>query len=265
MSGTGRFVRHLSVNALLYVAVAVAVGTPAIAVFVDLEQGDRSAIEGGLWSVLLALSWFSWVIVVHLGVYLTFVYRWPSRLVAALLSPLAIGVLFMLTDRPAELAVALAGGVVYALSLDLPGHDLPWWRNRRLAAAAAAGWLVSLGAVEAIQRSSAGVETDVVVTVEGRRYRLACEHDRGGRVLRAVRTEGRAHPGGKSACVVLEDAASSLDEGLDYLQDGCPPEAPAGRVEGRVAGRPFRQRIVAARCDDDVFAGSEAGVVVPVG
>jgi hypothetical protein len=263
LSGTGRFLRHHAVNGLIYVLVAVAVGAPAIAIFVDLSESDGSPLVAGFWLILTALAFLSVPIALHLAAYLTIVYWMRRRIVAMLLSPLAIGSLFAFAQGPTELAIVLVAGAFYGLSVDLPRAGGPWWRDRRALAAAAAVWVASLGAVELVQRESAGVQTDVTVTVEGARFRLACEYDRAGRVLGAVRRAGRVHPGGEKACTALEDAARTLDDHGDELQHGCPAEARRGRVDGKVAGRPFRQTVVVAACEDDAFIGFERDLIVP--
>lgn len=261
MSGTGRFVRHVSVNLLVFVALVVAVGTPVGAVLTDLFEDDYPPLVAGFLTVLLGLAYFGWLIALPLIVYLALVFR-ARRLVAVLLSLLAVGGPLLLTV-PEELPIVLGFGVLYALSLDLPRGRAPWWRDRRALVAAAAVWVASLVAVGVHQRGSAGVKTDVTVTVEGERFRLACEYDRAGRLIGTVQRPGRPHPGGEEACELLEEAERWLREGNGYLQRGCPRDARRGLVEGKVSGRRFRETIVVAECEDDAFLGFDRDVVVP--
>lgn len=208
------------------------------------------------------------MILAQLFAYLGLLYRLPRRrLLAILLSPLAVGVMFVFARGPVEGAIVVLAGASYGASVWFPLGPPAWWQTRpRLVAVAAATWLAATVAVGLVQPLSAGVRTDVQVTIEDANrtanYRLACDYDRAGRVRGHVRV-ARAHPGGDRACALLDYAARSLEEGPSYLQRACPGDAPTGFFRGRVRGRPFAEHIVGAECDETAFVPGEAHVLVP--
>jgi hypothetical protein len=253
---------------VLYVLAALVWGTPAVAGLADVSRDDGPPLLHGLGIVTLALLFFSYIVLAQLLVYLSILYWLPRRrLVAILLSPLAVGVMFVFAQGVLEAAIVLVAGASYGASLWFPQGPPAWWRRRpRLVPLAAVIWLAITAAVAIVQTFPAGVRSDVDVTVRdaGRtaRYRLACEYDRAGRVRAPAEVE-RPHPGGERACELLDFAERSLEDGPSYLQLACPAGARSGRFSGRVRGRRFDEEIIAAECQETFFVDGETSVLVP--
>jgi hypothetical protein len=264
-----RFLRYLGGNIGLFVLWAFVWGIPAVAGLQEFTKDDPPPVLAALLLMLFALpfvSFFALLAIPPLLLYLSIVYLLPRRrLVAVLLSPLAIVVLFFVGEGVAGTAVLVLAGVSYGASVWFPHGPRAWWENRpRLIATAAAVWLGVLAAVGIVQTRSAGVRTDVALTIRDgphtARYRLACDYDRAWRIRSAVESPD-AHPAGEQACDVLDSVTRDGEDGP--LQQGCSPGGRTGELRGMVRGRPFEDRIAIAPCEGDSFADRQAEVLVP--
>lgn len=244
-------------------------GIPSVAGLADLTGDEGPPLVAGVWVVALTLTLVALFVLFHLGAYLAIVYWVPHRrLAAVLLSPLAVGVLFAAAEGILDEVVVVLAGLSYGASVWFPHGPAAWWeRWPRLVVVTAAAWVAMIVAVGLTQPRSAGVRTDVAVTLDdaGRtaRYRLVCEYDHAGRVRGEVRV-ARRHPGGRRACEVLDEAGRSLEENPRQLQRGCPVDAPAARFRGRVRGRAFDERVLAGDCEETFFTYDEVNVLLPV-
>ena len=253
---------------MLYVGAAFLAGAPAIAGLAELTPDDAPPLLAGFFLVAIGLGFFSWLILVQLVVYLGVLYRLPRRrLLAILLSPLAVGILFVFAQGPIEAVIVVLAGIGYGASVWFPHGPLAWWQRRpRFVLVAAAAWLAVSIAVAVVQPLSAGIRTDVVATVEDgggvARYRLVCEYDHAGRVRSEIRVHD-AHPGGDRACDLIDFAARSLRDGLPYIQRLCPAGAPRAHFVGRVRGKSFDEEIVGGDCEETAFVDGETSVLVP--
>jgi hypothetical protein len=262
------FARYVAANVLLYAVWAFLWGIPGVAGLYQLGGDEGPPLLEGLSVVALALMFFSYLILAQLLVYLGILYRAPRRrILAVLLSPLAVGVMFAFAQGPLETLLVVAAGATYGLTVWFPPGPPAWWEHRRrLVIAGVVGWAAATAAVALVQRLPAGVQTDVAVTIRGgrrlSRYRLACEYDRAGRVRRQVPT-AHVHPGGEQACELIDFASRSLADGPPYLQRGCPSGARRGHFQGIVRDRPFRADVYAADCEETAFVDGETGVLVP--
>ena len=241
-------------------------GIPAIAGLAELSRDDAPPLVTGVWIIALALSFFAVVILVQLLLYLGVLYWLPHRRVLAIvLSPVAVGVLFVFARASLETLVVVIAGLSYGASMWFPQGPPAWWENRpRRLAGVAAAWLAAVIAVGIVQPLPDGVRTDVTVRVrDGSRvagYRLACEYDRAGRV-RAAADVANAHPGGDKACELLDDVAGDRDS--RPLQRGCAAGGRSGEFRGTVRDRPFHDRITAVSCEETAFVDGETSVLVP--
>lgn len=265
-----RFVRYLGANVGLYIAWAFLWGVPAIAGLAELSRGDGPPLVYAVGIMTLTLLYFSVLLFLQLLVYLSILYRLPYRRMAAVvLSPLAVGVLFLFASYgTAETVVVFLAGATYGASLWFPHGPRPWWQGRpRLLGAAAAAWIAVTAAVGIAQTLPGGVRTDVAFAVreDGHtaHYRLRCEYDRAWRIRRAL-PGPEAHPGGVRACEILDDVVSVTGAVAESLQGGCPPGQPSAQLTGKVRSQPFAGRVVAAECDEDYFVEGEANVLIPV-
>jgi hypothetical protein len=257
--------RYLLGNVVLYIAWAFLWGVPAVAGLGDLGENDGPPLLYAAVIVLIALIFFSFFLLLQLLVYLSVLYRLRRRrMLAVLLSPLAVGLLFVFAQGPLAALIVIVAGASYGLSVWFPQGPPAWWQtNRRLVPLALGAWLVATVGVAYVQTFPAGTGLDAAATIRDgtrtARYRLACEYDRSGRVRAAA--AANTHPGGETACRLLDEALELRPNG-DF-QDGCPADARSGEFRGRREGRTFSARVVAAECQETAFVDGEVRVLVP--
>lgn len=265
--GLATVLRYLLANVALYIAWALLWGIPGVAGLGDLGENDGPPLLYAAFIVLIALLFFSFFLLLQLLVYLFVLYRVPRRrLLAVLLSPLAVGLMFVFAQGPLAGVIVILAGASYGVSVWFPQGPPAWWEtNRRLVPLALAAWLAVTLGVAYVQTLSAGTRLDADVTIRDRtrtvRYRLACEYDRSGRVRAAA--AANTHPGGVGACRLLDEALEVRPNG-DF-QLGCPAGTRRGEFRGRREGRSFFARVVAAECQETAFVDGETGVLVPRG
>ena len=263
------FAKYLGVNSALYVLWTVAWGLPAIAGLGDLGEHDGPPLLYAAVALLVVFIFAGFALIIQVLLYLAIVYVLPRRrLLSVLLSPLAVGLLFVV-GAGASLAipfVELIAGAAFGASLWFPSGPRAWWEGRPVTVAVVASlWVAIVAAIAFVQPLPAGVQLEAAGTIsDGERvaqYRLECEYDRAGRIRKA-REGPSAHPGGVRACWILEDSVESLRS--DSLQRRCPQSDRRGRFVGRLRGETFRFEVLYADCEYSNFADGELDVLLPI-
>ena len=266
---SGDFPGYFGRNLALYVLWIFLWGIPTIAVSEQFARDDPPPIVAAPLFLLIGLSFAGLVFIPQLLVllvYLGVVWVNPARLkraVAVALSPLTACFAFLAIENFMEGIAVVAAAATYGASLWLPMGA--WWQRRPLAIAGAAAWVAIVAAIAFVQPLSAGIESDVRVTVRDgervARYRLTCEYDRAGRLREAG--AATTHPGGKQACDLLDEIYEGQVNGPPVLQDGCPRGAPVATFRGVIRDRRVDLDVIRGPCMEDWFAWDQAGALVP--
>jgi hypothetical protein len=265
-----RYLQTLAIDVAVFLLLGFTWGIPVLAVLDD-TQGTDSPLLTGFADTAGIVVFLGLFLTAQIVVYAALAVRWPSRRVAVLTAPLAVGILYVFAARVLTGLLLAIWTLLIGASSWVPGRP-PWWHVRP-ALVVAYGLVFALvtAAAQAVETQKGPVRTslDFLVHDHGRRahFRLECRYNRaGGAVASPREMDGgeRPHPGGLRACRILDSERDVIQEGTHVFERGCPPRARWATVAGTYYGKPFRGgRISTGNCDEAYFIADEAAVLVP--